>query len=108
MNYYVKPCIRENNPGHIIFHGGTNDLPLDKDPNSITQLIIRLAKSVVKDNRNVTVSSVIPRNDKWKNKVTEVNDCFISMCRDENIPFMSHTNVKKKEKKRKTKEKSQQ
>ena len=28
----------------------------------------------------------------WKNKVTEVNDCLISMCRDENISFINHTN----------------
>ena len=28
MNDYVKPCIRENNPDHIIFHVGTNDIPI--------------------------------------------------------------------------------
>ena len=93
MNDNVKPCIRESNPGHIIFHVGTNDPPLDKGPNSVAQSIIRLAKSVVTDNRDVTVSSIIPRNDKWKNKVTEVNDCFISMCRDENIPFISQRKI---------------
>ena len=26
-------------------------------------------------------------------KVTEVNNCVISMCRDENVPFINHTNV---------------
>ena len=52
------------------------------------------------DNRDVTVSSVIPRNDKWKNEVTEVNDCLISMCRDENIPFIIHTNIQKRKKKK--------
>ena len=26
MNDYVKPCTRENNPDHIIFHVGTNDI----------------------------------------------------------------------------------
>ena len=67
--------------------------PLDKDPNSTAQSIIRLAKSVVTDNRDVTVSSITPRNDQWKNKVTEGNNCLINMCRDENIPFLNHTNV---------------
>ena len=47
---------------------------------------------MVTDNRDVTVSSIITRNDQWKNKVTKVNDCLI-MCRDENIPFINHTNV---------------
>ena len=90
---YVKSCIRESDPGHTIFHVGTNDLLLDKDPNRIAQSIIKLAKSVMADNRHGTVSSIIPRNDQWKNKVPEVNDCLISMCRDKNIPFISHTNV---------------
>ena len=48
---------------------------------------------MVTDNRDVTISSIIPRNDQWKNKITEANDCLISMCRDENIPFINHTNV---------------
>ena len=26
MNDYVKPCIRENNPDHVIIHVGTNEL----------------------------------------------------------------------------------
>ena len=32
MNNYVKPCIPENNPNHIIFHVGTNDIPASRDP----------------------------------------------------------------------------
>ena len=43
--------------------------PLDKGPNSIAQLIIKLANSVVKDNLDVTVSSITLRNDQWKNKL---------------------------------------
>ena len=27
MNDYVKLCICENNPDHIMFHVGTNDIP---------------------------------------------------------------------------------
>ena len=37
MNDYVKSCTRESDPGHIIFNVGTNDLPLDKDPNRMAQ-----------------------------------------------------------------------
>ena len=32
MNGYVKPCIREDNPDHIILHVRTNDIPTSKDP----------------------------------------------------------------------------
>ena len=43
MNDYVKSCICKRNLGHIIFHVRTNDLPLDKDPNTIAKSIIRSA-----------------------------------------------------------------
>ena len=44
MKDYVKPSIRENNPDHIIFHAGTNDVPSEKTPQVITQSIVDLAK----------------------------------------------------------------
>ena len=27
MSDCVKPCLRENNPDHVVLHVGTNDLP---------------------------------------------------------------------------------
>ena len=30
MKDYMKPCIRENHPDHLIFHVGTNDVPSNK------------------------------------------------------------------------------
>ena len=36
INDYVKTCIHENNPDHIIFRVGTNDIPTSKDPIAIT------------------------------------------------------------------------
>ena len=62
MKDYVKPSIRENNPGHI-FHIGTNSVPSEKTPQVIAQSIVDLAKSVANDNLQVTVSSIVPRND---------------------------------------------
>ena len=32
MNDYVKPCIHENNPDHMMFHVGTNDILTSKNP----------------------------------------------------------------------------
>ena len=46
MNDYVKPCIRENNPDHIIFHVGTNGILTSKDPLAIAQSLVELAISV--------------------------------------------------------------
>ena len=91
MNDYVKPCIHENNPDHIIFHVATNDIPTSKDPPAIPQSIVDLTKSVMTQDRGVTVSGIIPRNDQWKNKVREVNDSLTYMCENDNISFLDHS-----------------
>ena len=62
MKDYLKPSIRENNPDHIIFHVGTNDVPSEKTPQVIAQSIADLAKSVTNDNLQVTVSSIVEYN----------------------------------------------
>ena len=89
MNDYVKPCIRQNNLDHIIFHAGTNDIPTSKDPLAIAQSIVDLAKSVMTQDRGVTISRIIPLNDQWNNKVREVNDSLGCMCENDNIIFCS-------------------
>ena len=90
MNDYVKPCIRENNPDHIIFHVGTNDIPASKDPVAIAQSIVDLTKSVMTQDRSVAISDIIPRKDQWNNKVRKVNDSFARMCENDNISFIDH------------------
>ena len=49
MKDYMKLSIRENNPDHIIFHLGTNDVPSEKSPQVIAQSVVDLAKSVIND-----------------------------------------------------------
>ena len=91
MNDYVKLCIRENNPDHIIFHAGANYIPTSKDPLAIAQSIVDLAKSVMTQDRSVTISGIIPWNNLWNNKVREVNDNLAGMCENDNILFIDHS-----------------
>ena len=90
MNDYVKPCIRENNPNHIIFHVGTNDILTSKDPLAIAQSTVDLAKSVMTQDRGVTISGIIPRNDQWNNKVREVNNSLARIFENDNVSFIDH------------------
>ena len=46
MKDYVKPCIRENNLDHLIFHVGTNDVPSNKKTKCIAESIVSLVKEV--------------------------------------------------------------
>ena len=84
LSDYVKPCTRENNPDHIIFHVGTNDIPS-------TRSILDLAKNVLSENCNVSVSNIISRNNQWNNKVREVNYCLARLCTNENISLIDHS-----------------
>ena len=58
MNDYVKPCIGENNPDHIIFHVETNDIATSKDPVAIAQYIVDLSKSVMTQDCSVAISGM--------------------------------------------------
>ena len=93
MKDYVKPPIRENNPDHNIFHVGTNDFPSEKTPYVIAQSIVDLAKRVTNYNLQVTVSSIVPRNDQWSKKVYEVNKALLNLSKDVNIPFIIHNAI---------------
>ena len=90
---YLKPSICESNPDHIIFHIGTNDVPSEKTPQVIAQSMVDLAKTVANDNLQVTVSSIVPRNDQWSKKVYEVNKVLLNLCKDVNTPFISHSSI---------------
>ena len=64
MKEYVKPwCIRENNPDHVIFQVGTSDIPTSKEPLATVQSIVDLAKSIMTQDRGVTISDISPQND---------------------------------------------
>ena len=83
MNDYVKLYIRENNPNNIIFHAVTNDIPKSKGPLATAQSIVDLVKSVMTQDRSVTISGII--------KFREVNDSLARMCENDNISFIDHS-----------------
>ena len=46
--------------------------------------------------RDVSISSIIPRNDNWNNKVIEVNKYLKDLCELNDIPFISNTTINPK------------
>ena len=93
----MKPCIRENNPDHLIFHVGTNDVPSNKKAKSNVESIVSLAKEVKASKIDVSISSIIPRNDNWNNKLMEVNSYLKDLSESNDIPFISNTTINPKE-----------
>ena len=48
MYDHLKPTLRDISPGLFIIHVGTNDLPLNKTSNKITEEIVNLTESLKK------------------------------------------------------------
>ena len=96
MKDYVKPCIRENDPDHVIMHVGTNKMNSELPPERIAKSVIDVAKNVKTDTRSVRISGIIPRNHNFNNKVMEVNKELAKMCKREKFQFLQHSNINPK------------
>ena len=72
MKHYAKPA-EEDNQSLYIIHVGTNDVKENKFALDITDKITSLARSLKKDNNEVTVSGICPRGDNINDKASEVN-----------------------------------
>ena len=96
MKDYMKPCIRENNPDHLIFHVGTKDVLSNKTAKCIAESILSLSKEVKASKLDVSVSSIILRNDNWNNKVMEVNSYLMDLCESNDISFINNATINPK------------
>ena len=80
MKDYSKPYIKEDRPHHIILHAGTNDLASENNAERIAKSIENLAKGLVANDRTISVSSIVPRNDTLNGKAAEVTSYLQRMC----------------------------
>ena len=80
MKDYSKPCIKEDRPHHTILHVGTNDLASENNAERIAKSIENLAKGLVANDRTISVSSIVPRNDTLNGKAAEVTSYLQRMC----------------------------
>ena len=87
MKDYMKPCIRENNPDHLIFHVGKNNVPSNKKAKSLAESVASLEKEVNASKLDVSISSIIPHNDNWNNKAKDLSSIVNEVIRT--IYFLS-------------------
>ena len=93
MKDYSKQCIKEDKPDHLILHVGTNDLASENNAERIAKSIVDLPKSLVADDRIISVSRIVPRNDKLNGKAAEVNSYLERMCSNVNMHFIDDARV---------------
>ena len=92
----MKPCIRENDPDHLVFYVGTNDVSSNKKAKFIAESIVSLAKEAKESKLDISISSIIRRNDNWDSKVMQVSSYLKNLCESNDIPFISNTTIKAK------------
>ena len=93
MKDYVKPCIRENNPDYVILHVGTNELKSESTPERTAKSVVDVGKNIRNDNRTISISGIVPRNDNFNNKAMEVNKELAKMCEKEKLLFVDNSNI---------------
>ena len=87
MFHHVKGCLEDITPDEVIIHHGTNDLHKNISSEDIADNIVEVALSTKSDIRKVYVSSIIMRNDKWKDKAEKVNESLIKKCEINDLIF---------------------
>ena len=93
MKYHSIP-VMEFNPDLAILHVGTNSLRSMDTEEKIAEDILSLANSIKKDTNEIIVSSIIARRDQFKEKAEKVNDFLYIKCKQLDIPFIRHNNIR--------------
>ena len=75
----MKPSLREN-PDYFVLHVGTNDLNSDRSPELIAKSIADVGSSLKNDSRDVSISSICVKNNKFKEKAAQVNENLEKLC----------------------------
>ena len=80
MENYIQPALRET-PSHVILHVGINNVTIKEDPQQIAESIIISLAVKIRRNRDVSISSIKSRNDKYLKKATGINRNLKDRCR---------------------------
>ena len=84
-----QQSLREN-PEHSM-HVGAKELDSDRSPELITMSIVDVACSLSKESHDVSDSSLVTRNDKFKAKITETNGKLKQLCIGKILFLIDHS-----------------
>ena len=92
MKSYIIPTV-ELKPDAPVIHCGTNDLRRQEQSEEIACEIANLASSIQSKKNEVVVSGIVPRKNRFRDKVKETNESLLGICASRNIPFINHGNI---------------
>ena len=87
----MKPSLREN-PDHFALHVGKNHLNSNRSLELIAKSITDVGPSLKNDSHDVSISSIVVRNDQFKEKAAQVNENLERLCADRHMYFINHAN----------------
>ena len=93
MYDYIKPTQRDFKPEIFVSHVGTNGLSLNKSPKEISEDIVTLAEYMKTESNKIIISSIVCRDDSFKEKVDEVNAHPEEICAEKDIAIITHSNI---------------
>ena len=93
MKHHVRGCLEDNPPDTAIIRSGTNNLKNNESAEDIATDIMNLAMSVKNEEKTVVVSGITVRNDKFNDKVKNVNHLRKRRCEVEKIFFVDNSNI---------------
>ena len=85
MHNHGKPTVRDFDLDHIILHCVTTG----RTSSQIVREIIHLARSLKSDQNKISISR--PRSGKLNNKASEVNNCLMNTCSNQNIAYIGRS-----------------
>jgi len=92
MKSHIVPT-KEQQPDVIVLRCGTNDLRKTENVESISSInIMELVLSLGTDSNSVIVSGLTPRNDKFRQKATELR-ILKAETNSRNIGFVDQSNI---------------
>ena len=86
-----KPCIRDDDPEHIILPIRSNELIPENSSEQQNLLTVDLENDLISEKKRVTISGTTPKNDEWNNKSHNINSQIIDMCKKPNIDFIANS-----------------
>ena len=92
MQHHVRGCLADFQADKIIINCGTNDISNKVKPEKIFENIKEISK-ICGEDKEVMISGIITREDKYKKKIDRVNNLLFEYCETNNLLFIDNNNI---------------
>ena len=92
MQHHVRGCLADFQADKIIINCGANDISNKVKPEKIFVNIKEISK-ICGEDKEVMISGIITREDKYNKKIDRVNNLSMEYCENNNLLFINNNNI---------------